>query len=55
MTHLATAVVLGPAVTEEVAKPGIGQVMVFMADHGADSTHALTTHHLTRVAFKPAQ
>ena len=55
MTHLATAVFLGPAVTIEGAKLGIGQVMVFMADHGADGTHAYTTHHLTRVASKPAQ
>jgi len=55
LTHLATAVFLGTTVTEEGAKLGIGQIMVLMADLGADGTHTHTIHHLTCVAVIPAQ
>lgn len=52
-SHLAAAILLGPAVTEERAVFGIGDLMVFVTDLGTHCTHTYPIHHLTCVTMIP--
>lgn len=52
-SHLAAAILLGPAVTEERAVFGIGDLMVFVTDLGTHCTHTYPIHHLTGVTMIP--
>ena len=52
-THLAAPVFLGAAVAEEGAVLGVRQVVVLVANLGADCAHTNTVHHATRVAVVP--
>ena len=52
-TDLAAAIFLGTTVTEEGAILGIGEIMVLVADLGANAAYSHTIHHLAGVAVVP--
>lgn len=54
-SHLAAAILLGTAVTEERAVFGIGDLMVFVTDLGAHCAHTYPIHHLTGVTVVPVE
>lgn len=54
-SHLAAAILLGTAVTEERAVFGIGDLMVFVTDLGTHCAHTYPIHHLTGVTVIPVR
>ena len=53
ITDLASSVLSGTTVTEEGPVLGVTDIVVFVADLGADGTHPDAVHHLTGVAVVP--